>query len=188
MLVRGKTIILTIALLTIGAAAFAWWFNVQASRRSVEFWGRPTAEVLRGAAQVDLLRFGSNGPSSPFDGAPVNSVTVKLGDQEFFVVERKTLVRVRGEFSDLIEDRSYAWDRPAKPVAPREAGQLLGLEFKGENSTVTILVDLKTDGVFNLTTGAAVFLTDDFASQIRDLERKQFAPARDERPKRGETP
>jgi hypothetical protein len=169
MLVRGKYIILTIALIAIGAAGFAWCYNVQQSRRSVEFWGRATAELLRDASEADLLRLAHGAGVSTDDKA-----TLKFGDKVYHVVERKTVHGARGEFHEFIEDRNFAWER-REPVAVHDGDQLLGLEFKGEHVSVTIAIDLQSGGVFNANTGGSVYLTEDFAQQIRDLNRKQFA-------------
>ena len=172
MLVRGKYIILTIAFLSIGAAAFAWWYNVQQSRRSVELWGRPTAEILRSASEADLLRLSNDIPVSA--GVPA---TVKIGDQVFYIAERKS-VSDPGIPRVLIEDAAFDWEKKSKPVIPRDAGQLLGLEFHGESSTLTILVDLESGSVFDVNRGAAAVLTEECVKRFRDLERDQFAPAR----------
>src|SRR6185436_17481722 len=61
---RGKLVIVLIITVALAMSGYAWWYQLQASRRSAEFWGTDAAVLIRYAPQVEFLKLRPQGTSN----------------------------------------------------------------------------------------------------------------------------
>ncbi len=107
---RGKLVILAMFLLALVMGGYAWWHQRQKGHRSHQFWGGPTALLIRHAAQVQLLWLEPAGTETP-----ARAERLEIGGQSLAVSGRHEISQARGLVHAryaLIEDASFAWDAP----------------------------------------------------------------------------
>ncbi len=132
---RGKYAV--VAMLTVGLvfASFGWWWNLQRSKRTLEFWGPEAAQIIRQGPKVTALRLTDDATSSI-----VLDVT-KLPNS--LVSEQKEISTVPGLLharNSLLDDASFAWETPP----PNEPRWTHALQFENaQQLRVTILFDLE---------------------------------------------
>lgn len=133
----GKIVVLTLVVVALALATFAWWWNFQRGERSRDFWGHEAAMLIREAPQVELLRLEpvAAGKESPGE-------SLALDSERFAIVERKDISHEKGllhaRFA-LTEDASFAFDQPLATETPSWA---YAARFTDGSKHATILFDL----------------------------------------------
>lgn len=137
MLGRGKIAVLAILGLALAMAAFAWWWNRQQGRRSLEFWGKEGALAIRDAPQVELIKL------IPFSAdEPDNTAGFRTPGGGWKGTATKDLGSVQGLGNArhaLLEDASFQWEQPLDIAG---ADWQYAVRFRGEEET-TVLFDFR---------------------------------------------
>ena len=138
---RGKIVVGSILLVALVMAVFAWNWNYNRGRKSMEFWGREAAVLIRQAPQVELWRLAADNDSQ----AVVERITVSR--TPLAVVERTDISRAQGllhaRFA-LTEDASFDFSdsRPAQKPQWDYA-----VRFTRDGRTATVLFDFTNSRV-----------------------------------------
>ena len=134
MLNRGKLAVIVMFGLALAAAALAWSFNYTRGRRTLNFYGRDAALLLRTAPKVELLRlapadeFSEAGERLYFGGSR-RSVTQRID-----ISQAKGLIHAR---TSLLADSSYDWQADQTDCQPQLD---YAVRFTGQTS-VTLVFD-----------------------------------------------
>jgi hypothetical protein len=132
MLNRGKLAVLTMFGLALVAAGLAWWFNYTRGHRTLDFYGRDAALLLRTAPKVELLRL------APVEGISGDGETLSFGGSRRRVTERIDISQAQGLIharTSLLADSSYQWDTDLGDCQPQPA---LAVRFKGQTSATLV--------------------------------------------------
>lgn len=130
---------LVVALVCVGALAggFAWWWNFNRGRRTLEFFGPEAARLIRTAPQVELLK-------TPPDAS------VDLS-------QAPGLINAR---ASLLSDASYVWDQtPADSSSPR-----LTVRFADGKRSVDLTFDFEYRTLHTSSTNKTALLNQKTAS------------------------
>ena len=111
----GKLAVLAIFALALGMASFAWWWNYNRGKKTMEFYGPEAATLIRTAPQVQLLNM-----ETPID-----------------ISKAPGLLNAR---TSLLSDASYLWNEPAVLAMEFDAS----VQFRNGEQTVTIDFDFGT--------------------------------------------
>jgi hypothetical protein len=106
---RGKLAVLTIFAVALIAAGLAWWFNYYRGRRTLDFYGRGAALLVRTAPQVELLELAS---VDYYMDTPTAEVLL-IDGRELQVLRRIDISQAKGLIharTSLLADSSYQWD------------------------------------------------------------------------------
>ena len=167
---RGKLVIVLMIALSVVSALFAIWFRHQWGSRSLEFWGRDAALLIRDAPQVAACRL-----RPPLPGPPASGQTIHVDGQSLECIDRLDISRARGLLhvrQALQEDRTFDW--AAGPDAT-PADWTYALIFAREQQRAIVLIDgrrrrmrLARDGASEVSVApAAQFLERFLESQFR---------------------
>jgi hypothetical protein len=130
----GKLAVVSILLVAVGMAGFAWWWNWQRTQRCLEFFGGEGAHLIRTADRVEGLTL-----TGAYEIEPHERMVV--GPDAFVMGGRKDLSRAAGLVharTSLLDDASYEWDDPTAgdceplvvyAVTFREGDQAITLAF-----------------------------------------------------------
>ncbi len=134
---KGKYIVVSLAILALAMATFGWWVRMQQSRRVLELWGDDGTVLLRKAPVVQLYFYEVAPPEGDgkqeWDAVEVEGESyhaygpIDLVGQPGFMHARHT----------LLEDVSYHWDGQA-------ASQLnwkFGLKFVDGDESIQLYFD-----------------------------------------------
>jgi hypothetical protein len=102
----GKLAVLSILLLAVGLAGFAWWWNWQRTERCRKFFGGEWAHLIRTATRVEGQTL-----TGLYEVEPHERLVV--GPDTFVMGGRKDLSRAAGLVharTSLLDDASYEWD------------------------------------------------------------------------------
>jgi hypothetical protein len=123
MLNQGKILILGMVSVAFAAAIFGWWWNYQATRHSLAFWGTVDALRVAGAPNAELLALGE--PEGSESTEPHTSEQViSLGGRKYPVLAHYDVGHARG-FGNvrrlLVQDQSFHWEKtPPAGATPWE--------------------------------------------------------------------
>ncbi len=137
----GKLVVLSIFAIALLMAAFAWWWNRQAGRRALEFWGKDSALAIRDGQKVELLRL-----------RPKNGRLVDL--EGFDLVETKDISQAQGLIHarhSLLQDASFDWSaKPAGLSQFQTKEEVFAVRFSWQDVTTTIVfLDLSRGWIFH---------------------------------------
>ena len=125
---RGQTAVIAMLLIGLAAAAFAWWWNFNRGRRTLEFYGPEAARLIRTAPRVEFLK-------------PPPEANVDLS-------KAPGLINAR---ASLLSDASFDWDQSAPPPAPplftvrfSDGERFVDVTFDFENRTLRTSSNSKT--------------------------------------------
>ena len=107
---RGKLAVLTMFAVAILAAGLAWSFNYYRGARTLEFYGRGAALLVRTAPQVELLELAWVDDE---ELARPNAELLDVDGQRLQVVRRRDISQAKGLVharTSLLADSSYRWD------------------------------------------------------------------------------
>jgi hypothetical protein len=109
---NGKLAVLAMITVALAAASFAWWWNFNRGRKTLEFFGPQTARLIRTAPKVEILVIGgpesSSGPGSTDD-------KVLIGNVLFSVYRRIDISKAPGLIharTSLLADSNYSEKPP----------------------------------------------------------------------------
>jgi len=122
-------------------AAFAWWWNRQAGRRALEFWGKDSALAIRDGKKVELLRL-----------RPKNGRLLDMKDP--VIVETKDISGAQGLIHarhSLLQDASFDWsEKPAGLSHFETKKDVFAVRFTRQDFTTTIVfIDLPSGRIFH---------------------------------------
>ena len=138
---RGKIVVGSILLVALAMAAFAWSWNYNRGRKSMDFWGRDAAVLIRQAPQVELWRLAGDNDSQ----AEVERITA--GGMSLAVVERTDISQAQGllhaRFA-LTEDASFDFSESKPANKPRWD---YAVRFTRDGHAATVLFDFTNSRV-----------------------------------------
>jgi hypothetical protein len=132
MLDRGKLAVLAIFALALTAAGVAWWFNYSRGQRTLEFYGRDAALLIRTAPQVELLRL------APVEEISAGGETLSFGGSRRRVIDRIDISQAKGLIharTSLLADSSYEWSTGLSDCQSRTD---LAVRFTGRTSATLV--------------------------------------------------
>ncbi len=127
----GKVAVLTMVGVAILAASFAWWWNFNRGRKSLEFYGPQAATLIRTAPRVEILRPAAEG--------------------DIDISQAPGLINAR---ASLLSDASYDWSTAG---APQES-PLFSVRFSRRDKSVVITFDFENRTITNSATPRIVTL------------------------------
>jgi hypothetical protein len=144
--VSGKLVILTIAAVALGAAAFSWWYRYTSTRRAAAFWGPAAVALIRDAPSVHWIKVEPLRDMSQHVHHPggVFPEDYHLLSGIWHVTERRDVSKAPGLThlrNALLMDRSFRVDERA---APEEWHN--GLEFRQSPEGQTLVIFFSADG------------------------------------------
>ncbi len=146
---RGKAVILTMVLVGVFLAAFAWWARYSRSLAVLENLGREAVIAIRTGEKVELLKLGPVGETAEDAAPPSSNETIVLaaGDAStspiLGVLDTRDITKSPGLIHarhHLVHEKGYAWDeaRPENYVPAWESA----MRFTDDEITATMLLDL----------------------------------------------
>lgn len=146
----GKLVVLSIFAVALLMAAFAWWWNRQAGRQALEFWGKDNALAIRDGKMVELLRL-----------RPKNGRLVDL--EAFEIVETKDISQAQGLIHarhSLLQDASFDWSAIPAGLSQFPTKQdVFAVRFTRQDVTTTIVfIDLPSGRIFHSENGREIIL------------------------------
>jgi hypothetical protein len=184
MLDRGKLAVLLMLAVAVAAAGFAWWWNIERTKRSLALYGAEGAWLVRNGREVEILKlapFGSD--DSTMENAPdsapeINSEPLTLGDFTFAVADRYDVSRVKGLVharSALVDDPSYDWDAPPQQLQGETIPWLV--RFADERGEIYLAIDPEERQLAVLPAGQRVRLIPKIAAGWQSFLERHTAPA-----------
>ena len=140
---RGKIAVIAMFLVAFLMSSGAWWWSYQRSQKSLAFWGKDSAFLIRHAETVTLLELGK-----PYEKLSGNLNILR----EIDLSKANGLVNARHPFSD---DASYRWDASTPTDSP-PANYTIAVRFTRQQKTATILFDFENQRLMNGETHASV--------------------------------
>ncbi len=130
---HGKTVIVTMLLVALGLAAFAWWHRWSRSQNVLQHWGREASVAIRKGRSVELLRLSKD------PGASDAALQV---DGQVYAVEAMDISQAPGLIHarhHLLHEKGFLWEEPRSLdyVAQWSAA----LRFRHGDSTATVALD-----------------------------------------------
>jgi hypothetical protein len=142
---RGKLAVVSILLLAVGLAGFAWWFIYNKSQRPIAFWGVNGKERIQHAPQVELLWLrrvaGTTGD-------------VSILGKSYAAFARKDISNAPGSKNGrdaLVRDDSYLWNFVGENESP--ADYTLAIRFADASGTTTAAFDLQREFIAHVESG-----------------------------------
>ncbi|HUE72746.1 MAG TPA: hypothetical protein VMP01_17805 [Pirellulaceae bacterium] len=143
---RGKLAVLSILVLAIGLAGFAWWYNYHKSQRPIEFWGRNGIARIRHAPQVELLRLRREAGTSSGLTISANSYAVSA---QADISKTQGLKNGRDA---LVRDDSYDWKAVENDRSLSEYTH--AVRFRDASGTTTVAFDFEREQLAYVESGA----------------------------------
>lgn len=169
---EGKWLIAGMLGLAFAAAAFGWYWNREASRRCLQFWGAAAAAQIAAAPQAELLDLASGG--TPTGAAAEPADRLDAAGQAYIIVQRADVSHARG-FGNvrrmLVQDASYDWSAPA-PAEPIRWDR--ALRFTGKDGPTVVLLALSAQHAALVGRPGAVQLDPAAATILREFCSEQF--------------
>ncbi len=171
MLKQGQLLSVGMITLAAMAAGFSWYWNVQTTRRCLEFWGPEAALRIASAPKADLLQIGEMDQAGPAAQVVTNPA------EPFVVLQRVEISQARG-FSNvrrlLVQDRSFDWTTP--PCSFPQSWKL-ALRFDDDKASSLVLLAPET-GLAALNGRIGTAILDPAAAKIlADFAAEQFTAA-----------
>lgn len=145
MLQRGKLAILLIFAVAFALSGYAWWHHYRSNRRSLEFWGAESIELIRSAQRVEFLAL-SQGEAA-VDGAD-SSRQLTIAGQSFRVDKAADISKASGLVHArhaLLSDSSFVWNGGASDC---QSSWDYALRFYEGTRTATVAFDPTCGGVW----------------------------------------
>lgn len=118
MLQRGKLVIISMVVVAILAAAFAWWHQYLRGARVLAVWGAEHAGRIRLADDCELWQLEPHSADPPTDSGD----GVPIGDQSWAISRRVSVHGAPGFIharQALIQDASHDWSSSPPDTPPR---------------------------------------------------------------------
>ena len=186
MLDRGKLAVLLMLAVAVAAAGFAWWWNIERTKRSLALYGPEGAWLVRNGREVEILKLAPRkaGDLSAEDQPEGDSLV--LGDAQFAVADRYDVSRVKGLIharAALVDDPSYEWEAP--PQAFRSDALPWLVRFADDRGEIYLAIDPAKRQLTVLPGGRSVRLISKIADGWQSFLDRHTAPAR--RPEQART-
>jgi hypothetical protein len=169
MLIRGKLAVLAMLAVALAAAGTAWSFNYYRGRRTLDFYGRGAALLIRTAPQVELLEL-----AGVDEIALPNAEILVVDGQVLQVVRRLDISQAKGLIharTSLLADSSYVWD--AEPCDYYPSAHY-AVRF-ADISAATLAFDFHCQRVWHVEHERSVALADKVAQGWEEFLAKQAA-------------
>ena len=149
----GKLVVLSIFAVAIALAGFAWLWNRNAGEKSLHFWGKQRALIIRDAKKVQLFEV------LPLDATPqagAGVVIVKHPNLGQFMLQLDKTQDISGAPGlvharhSLLQDHSFGWASEDQPpqVTPPPPRCTHAVRFTSGQGTVTILFDFSDQRLY----------------------------------------
>ena len=125
----GQRTVLAIMAVAVLAAGFAWWWNFNRGRRSLELYGPEAATLIRTAPKVEILR---SAPDAAID-----------------ISKAPGLLNAR---TSLLSDASYDWST----TQPPQQSPLFSVRFSRGGKSVVVTFDFENQTINNSATEQTV--------------------------------
>jgi hypothetical protein len=185
MLDRGKLAVLLMLAVALAAAGFAWWWNVERTKRSLALYGADGAWLVRNGRVVEILKIvPRNEDDLPAEDQPEGG-SLMLGDSKFAVAARYDVSRVKGLVharAALVDDPSYEWDAP--PIATQSDAFPWLVRFADERGEIYLAIDPGKRQLTVLPGGERVRLIPKIADGWQSFLDRHAAPTRPPEPAR----
>lgn len=138
---EGKWLIIGMLCLAFAAAAFGWYWNLQASRHALDFWGGDVAQRIAAAPQAELLQLARLRTPAGADTSPAD--VLEVDGARYAVRKRADVSQVRGAGNVrrmLVQDASYQW--PAEAIAGPD--WTLALQVQDARGSAVVLLSPET--------------------------------------------
>jgi hypothetical protein len=181
---RGKLSVLLMIAVAVAAAGFAWWWNIERTKRSLALYGADGAWLVRNGREVEILKLAPrDSDDAPMEITPDrnrddNSEPLTVGDFTFAVAARYDVSRVKGLVharAALVDDPSYEWDSPPQPL-PGDAISWL-VRFADERGEIYLAIDPTERQLAVLPAGRNVRLIPKIAAGWQSFLERHTAPA-----------
>lgn len=159
MLDRGKLAVLLMLTVAVAAAGFAWWWNVERTKRSLALYGSEGAWLVRNGQLVEILKLASDKAGELSGDDAADDASLAVGNLRFKVVARYDVSRVKGLIharAALVDDPSYEWETPPQGVRG-DANPWL-VRFADERGEIYLAIDPKERRLTVLPAGKSVRL------------------------------
>lgn len=143
----GKLAVFSIFALALAMASFAWWWNYNRGRRTMEFYGAPAATLIRTAPLVAL----------------------RIGEREVDISQAPGLLNAR---TSLLSDASYRWNQTTALTTDPDAS----VRFTRGNDVVTVAFTFETQSVQPSSTGKTATLIPKTAEGWRSFLTRSSKP------------
>jgi hypothetical protein len=180
MLDRGKLAVLLMIAVAVAAAGFAWWWNVERTKRSLALYGADGAWLVRNGREVEILKLAPRDwrDSSAENSPSTNSEPLAVGDFTFAVAARYDVSRVKGLVharAALVDDPSYEWDAPPQPLQGDAIRWLV--RFADERGEIYLAIDPEERQLAVLPAGRSVRLIPKIAAGWQSFLERHTTPA-----------
>jgi hypothetical protein len=128
---RGRFAVLVMVGFAVVAAAFAWWWNVGRSQRTLALYGPETATLIRVARTVEIFV----PPGASERAAPDSVETRPATTRQIDISHAAGLLNAR---ASLLDDASFDWH--SKPTSASTGDHVL-IRFVEKNNQVMIRID-----------------------------------------------
>jgi hypothetical protein len=149
--IRGRLVVAVLLGLGVAAAGFAWWWNYERGRKTLDFYGPQGAALIRLAPSVEIL----GGPDGVID-----------------ISRAPGLLNAR---TSLLSDASYVWE-----AAEHTAGQAsrgTGVRFRRGEQSLVVEFDFERGTIRNTDNGRVAQLSQKTAEGWRSyVERQRTRP------------
>lgn len=155
----GKWAILVMAIVACALGAGAVWYHARQGRQVLQLWGPESAQLIRHAAEVELLELVTQNGDS--DANASNGEVLQLGTAQVRVVRRRSITKQPGLVHArhaLIQDATYEW----APGAGLDGGVPkweFALRFRDANGQVTLAFDTNRREVRLIERGTSAWMT-----------------------------
>ena len=150
---RGQAVILAIVCVAVAMASYACWHHYRKGRKALRFWGSESAELIRHAEKVRLLKLDPG--SAPLPSNTSANGKIRIGNQDLSVVREVDISSMRGLVHarhTLIEDRNFKWN--SSPTHPPDRSRWdFALEFSNQEHQLMLVFDVQHHVVRDLGTG-----------------------------------
>lgn len=178
--ISGKTAIVTVALVSVGLACFAWWFRYQQGNAAIEFWSADAAQRIRHARQVELLQLTPTSARANDASAQKTKIgelaAISIDGESYAITRRLNVSRAPGLVHarhSLIVDRNFEWTSAGKPPPIWD----FAIRFSDGRRHTTVLLDYETRAIKALGGERTVRLSERIVEGMRDYADRQFRSA-----------
>jgi hypothetical protein len=165
----GKLAVVSILLVAVGLAGFAWWWNWQRTVQCREFFGGEGSHLIRTATQVEGLTL-----SGLYDDESREQIVV--GSHALEIAGHKDLSQANGLIharTALLDDNSYRWDD--QTTGDCQPNFLYAVRFREGERQITLAFDFGCPHLWIVETQRQVTLAPKIAEGWQSFLKRQMA-------------
>lgn len=134
---RGKLVIVTILVVGISLAGFAWWNRWSRSQQVIAHWGPTAPTTIRVGKTAELLLLAAEPPT-----ADTGLGVVKIHDHTYHITQIMDISQAKGLIHarhQLVQNEAFDWDTPRDANCRPRWSQ--AIRFRLEQDVTTIAFD-----------------------------------------------